>query len=83
MSQCIEDTGLKTEPSSFKSQNSNQTPKVAPQVVNGKVMLVPAEEADPGPDLVQEPGGENMGRHRATPRGTGAQSRADWAWVLT
>ena len=60
MRQNIEETGLKTEPSSFKSQNSNQTPKVAPQVVNGKVMLVPAKEADPGPDLVQEPGGGNI-----------------------
>ena len=60
MSYLDEDTHPKTEPSNFKSRNSNQTPKLAPRVVNGKVMLVPGEEEDPDPGPGQERGGENI-----------------------
>ena len=60
MSKLDEDKRLKTEPSNFKSWNSDQTPKLAPRVVNGKVMLVPGEEEDPDPGPGQERGGENI-----------------------
>ena len=60
MSKLDGDTQLKTEPSSFKSWSSDQTPKLAPRVVNGKFMLVPGEEEDPDPGPGQERGGENI-----------------------
>ena len=60
MSKLDEQTRIKTEPSNFKSRNSNQTPKLAPRVVNGKVMLVPGEEEDPDPGPGQERGKGNI-----------------------
>ena len=60
MGKLDEHTRIKTEPSNFKSRNSNQTPKLAPRVVNGKVMLVPGEEEDPDPGPGQERGGGNI-----------------------
>ena len=60
MGKLDEYTRIKTEPSNFKSRNSNQTPKLAPRVVNGKVMLVPGEEEDPDPGPGQERGGGNI-----------------------